>query len=216
MAGRATTNGTGAATPDTTPGALFLAATSQNRGATHEGLALFGLHYWDPRLAGIRSPDRQGRPRRFQLRYDPTDISCVAVFENGLWLGDGYARELRLPDGRYEATSLWELRLAKERAHEPSQQRPPHPQSWLVHLLEARELITQRAGRAEAHSPQDPTIARTSGAAPAGTDLGPTPGPGDRPTRRDGPVLGRLAGPRSGPTLAAAGKLREVIELQRR
>ena len=116
----------------------------ETRCATHEGLALFGLHYWDPRLAGIRSPDRQGHSRRFHLRYDPADVSCVAVFENGLWLGDAYARELRLPDGRYEATSLWELRLAKERARECSQQRAPHPQSWLVHLLEARELIAQR------------------------------------------------------------------------
>jgi hypothetical protein len=117
---------------------------SETRLATQAGLALFGLHYWDPKLAGIRSPDRQGRRRRFHLRYDPTDVSRVAVFEGGIWLGDGYARELRLPDGHYEPVSLWELKLAKDLARQHNQQRLPRPHSWLVHLLEARELIAQR------------------------------------------------------------------------
>ena len=116
----------------------------QTRVATHSGLALFGLHYWDHKLAGIRNPDRQGRRRQFHLRYDPTDVSQVAVFEDGVWLGDGYARELRLPDGHFEPVSLWELSLAKDLARQHSQQRLPRPHSWLVHLLEARELIAQR------------------------------------------------------------------------
>jgi hypothetical protein len=116
----------------------------KTRLATQAGLALFGLHYWDPKLAGIRSPDRQGRRRRFHLRYDPTDVSRVAVFEDGVWLGDGYARELRLPDGHYEPVSLWELKLAKDLVRQHNQQRLPRPHSWLVHLLEARELIAQR------------------------------------------------------------------------
>ena len=116
----------------------------ETRLATQAGLALFGLHYWDPKLAGIRSPDRQGRRRRFHLRYDPTDVSRIAVFEDGVWLGDGYARELRLPDGHYEPVSLWELKLAKDLARQHNQQRLPRPHSWLVHLLEARELIAQR------------------------------------------------------------------------
>ena len=116
----------------------------QTRVATQSGLALFGLHYWDHKLAGIRNPDRQGRRRQFHLRYDPTDISQVAVFEDGVWLGDGYARELRLPDGHFEPVSLWELGLAKDLARQHSQQRIPRPHSWLVHLLEARELIAQR------------------------------------------------------------------------
>ena len=114
------------------------------RVATRSGLALFGLHYWAPNLAGLRSPDRQGRRRRFHLRYDPTDLSRVAVFEHGVWLGDGYARELRLPDGHYEPVSLWELNLAKALVRSQTQQRQPRPHSWLIHLLEARELIAQR------------------------------------------------------------------------
>lgn len=115
-----------------------------SRRVTANGLALFGLHYWAPALDGLRSPDRQGQRRSFQLRYDPTDVSRVAVFEAGQWLGDGYARELRLPDGSYEPTSLWELALAKDLMRQQNARRTAHPHSWLLHLLEARELIAQR------------------------------------------------------------------------
>lgn len=116
----------------------------ETRQATPDGLALFGLHYWDVSLGSLRSRDRQGRQRQYFLRYDPLDVSRIAVFENGIWLGDGFARELRLPDGHYESVSLWELSLAKEIARQQNQQRTPRPHSWLIHLLEARELITQR------------------------------------------------------------------------
>ncbi len=114
------------------------------RRATRHGLALFGMHYWDVQLGSLRSPDRQGHPRHFYLRYDPADISRVAVFEAGCWLGDAFARELRLPDGQFESASLWELQLAKELAQQPGMQRPARPASWLIYLLEARELIAQR------------------------------------------------------------------------
>jgi hypothetical protein len=114
------------------------------RRATGKGLCLFGLHYWDVGLDNLRHPDRQGRRRSFSLRYDPADVSQVAVFENGLWLGDGYASELRLPDGRYEPASLWELELAKELERSQGQPRSSRSHSWLIHLLETKALIEQR------------------------------------------------------------------------
>ncbi len=114
------------------------------RVATREGLALFSLHYWDATLQGLRSPDRQGQPRRFHLRYDVADISRVAVFEAGHWLGDAFARELRLPDGQFEAVSLWELQLVKALERQQCAERPARPQAWLLTLLEVRELIAQR------------------------------------------------------------------------
>lgn len=124
----------------------FWRLNPETRSATREGLALFGLHYWGVELAGLRSPDRQGRQRQYHLRYSPDDVSRVAVFENGIWLGDGYARELRLADGSFEAVSLWELELAKDLIRQQDQQHRLHlrPHSWLVHILEARELIEQR------------------------------------------------------------------------
>ena len=122
----------------------FWRLNPKTRSATREGLALFGLHYWAVGLAELRSRDRQGRQRRYHLRYNPDDVSQVAVFENGIWLGDGYARELRLADGSYETVSLWELELAKDLIRQRDPQHRLRPHSWLVHILEARELIEQR------------------------------------------------------------------------
>jgi hypothetical protein len=122
----------------------FWRLNPETRIATREGLALFGLHYWGVELAGLRSPDRQGRRRQYHLRYNADDVSRVAVFENGIWLGDGYARELRLADGNHESVSLWELKLAKDLIRQQDQQHRLRPHSWLVHILEARELIEQR------------------------------------------------------------------------
>jgi hypothetical protein len=122
----------------------FWRLNPETRIATREGLALFGLHYWEVGLAGLRSPDRQGRQRHYHLRYDSSDVSRVAVFENGAWLGDGYARELRLADGSYEAVTLWELELSKDLIRQRDAQHRLRPYSWLVHILEARELIEQR------------------------------------------------------------------------
>jgi hypothetical protein len=116
----------------------------ETRQATREGLAVFGLHYWDPALQQLRTPDRQGQRRRFQLRYDPLDISRVAVFEAGRWVGDAFARELQLPDGQFEPVSLWELELAKGLARQHQAAAVGPSQAWLLTLFEARELIAQR------------------------------------------------------------------------
>ena len=78
--------------------ALFGAYTLEHEWPQTPVFLSFGLHYWDVSLAGLRGRDRNGRRRRFHLRYDPDDVSRVAVFEHGNWLGDGYAKELRLPE----------------------------------------------------------------------------------------------------------------------
>jgi hypothetical protein len=148
------------------------------RQATPEGLALFGLHYWDYRLAGLRAAGRRGERRQFQLRYDPLDISRVCVFEDGAWLGDAYARELRLPDGTYEPVSLWELDLAKRLAHTQTGRVPRKTHSWLVHLLEARELIAQRqieqkAIRRKVQQLREQRRGRPPAQAPTSTEIAP-------------------------------------------
>lgn len=132
--------------PTLTPGLerCFWRLHPQTRQATHEGVALFGMHYWDVVLSNLRHPGKRGQPRTFQLRYDPLNISRLAVFEQGVWLGDAYPRELRLPDGRFEPASLWELEMAKDLARVQGGKRLLRTQSWLIHLLEARELIEQR------------------------------------------------------------------------
>ncbi len=123
---------------------VFWRLYPQTRVATEGGLSLFGLHYWEPGLAKLRQPDRQGRTRHYSLRYDPSDVSRVAVFEEGLWLCDAHARELRLPDGRYEPASLWEMELAKDLERASGLSRSLRSHSWLIHLLEAKALIEER------------------------------------------------------------------------
>ncbi len=39
---------------------------------------------------------------------------------------------------------MWELRLAKDLGSQINPQQTPRPHSWLIHLLEAWELIAQR------------------------------------------------------------------------
>ena len=116
----------------------------QTRAVRRMGIGLFGLHYRASHLSLRRGPNQQGKERHFRLRYDPTDISRLAVFEEGQWLGDAYAHELRLANGQYEKVSLWELKMAKTIAQQQHGDRPLRPASWLVHLLETRELIAQR------------------------------------------------------------------------
>jgi hypothetical protein len=116
----------------------------ETRTANSPGIGLFGLHYWHVTLGELRSKNRRGKPRRFHLRYNPADVSRIAVFEDGEWLGDAYARELRLADGQYESVSLWELKMAKAIARQQYGNRLPRPKSWLIHLLETREVVAQR------------------------------------------------------------------------
>ena len=114
------------------------------RVANAHGISLFGMHFWNPALGALPGLDSRAQKRAFHVRYDPLDLSRLAVFEQGAWLGDVYSRELRLPDGSHEAVSLWELQLAKEWARAQHGPRSLRTQSWLIHILEARELIEQR------------------------------------------------------------------------
>lgn len=116
----------------------------QPRQATGRGIALFGMHYWNTGLDNLRALNKHGQRRNFHLRYDPLDISTVAIFEEGAWLGDAYARELRLPNGHYEPASLWEIEIAKALAQAQGGRRALRTHSWLIHLLEGRALIEQR------------------------------------------------------------------------
>lgn len=123
---------------------MFWRAHQQTRFVTHEGIGLFGMHYWSPELGLLRQLDGRGQKRSFRLRYWPSDISRVAVFENGQWLGDAFARELRLPDGKYEPTSLWELELMKEAGAPSGEVRRAKPRTWLADIMDTRDLIEQR------------------------------------------------------------------------
>ena len=52
------------------------------------------------------------------IRYDPADVSKIALFREDEWIDDIGAKELRLPDGSHKLTSLWEVETAKFLARE--------------------------------------------------------------------------------------------------
>src|SRR6266487_129536 len=92
---------------------LFMRMHPQTRQVRSTGIPAFGLNYWSAELGGIERVDRTGRAVAYNFRYDPVDISRIALFRNGEWIGDGYARELQQADGSYLHLSLAEWKTAK-------------------------------------------------------------------------------------------------------
>ena len=92
---------------------LFLRMHPQTRTVQSRGIPAFGLHYWSVELGGIERIDHTGHAVAYNFRYDPVEISRIALFRNGEWIGEGYARELQQADGSYLHLSLAEWKIAK-------------------------------------------------------------------------------------------------------
>lgn len=95
---------------------LFWRLEPETRVLTSKGLSAFGLHYWSADWAGVERVGHDGQPIHYRFRYDPTDISQIALFREGHWLGDGQAKELRQANGRVQSLSLAERQLAQQLA----------------------------------------------------------------------------------------------------
>lgn len=106
---------------------LFWRMDPRPRTLTSKGISAFGLHYSSLALGGAARIDTRGQRVRYTIRYNPTDISCLALFQDGHWLGDVYANQLRLPDGSTQSLSLAERDIARELACQTN-----HPvRDWL-------------------------------------------------------------------------------------
>jgi hypothetical protein len=92
---------------------LFWRMSPETRQRREKGISFNGMHYWSPELAGAPRVDRSGKPVEYTLRTDVEDISHIALFKNGIWVGDAFAQELRYPDGTYRRVSAAERDLAK-------------------------------------------------------------------------------------------------------
>lgn len=84
--------------------------------------------------------DREDKPILCSIRYDPVDISRVALFREDLWIDDIGAKELLLPDGSYKPTSLWEVHTAKALAKDAN----GDTRDWLAYVNKAEELEKRR------------------------------------------------------------------------
>jgi hypothetical protein len=119
---------------------LFLRMNHDTRQINGKGISAFGLNYSSSALDAAEIIGRDGQAVQYSFRYDPSDISRLALFREDHWVGDIFARELKLPDGTVKPTSLWELRLAKAIAK--ARQSDTH--DWLAYLNTAERLGKKR------------------------------------------------------------------------
>jgi hypothetical protein len=128
---------------------LFWHMSPTTRVINDKGVCAFGMDYWSPDLNRAERIGKDGRRVRFTFRYDPTDISCLALFRDGTWVGDLYAKQLRQPDGSLRAVSLAERQLAQKLARQAGHS----PRDWLHYIQEidalnlARQQERRSAGR---------------------------------------------------------------------
>lgn len=95
---------------------LFWRLHPDPRKITSKGISLFGLNYWSAALKDAPQRDKHGKRIEYRVRVDVDDISHIALFKEGQWLGDLHALKLRLPDGSPERVSLAERRLSQRAA----------------------------------------------------------------------------------------------------
>lgn len=125
---------------------LFWRMSPHSRVITGKGISAFGMDYWSPDLSRAERVGRNGQRIRYSFRYDPADISRLALFRDGTWVGDLYAKQLRQPDGALLSVGLAERDLAQKMARHTGQS----AQDWLQYIYDIDELsrVRQRERRA--------------------------------------------------------------------
>jgi hypothetical protein len=134
---------------------LFWRMNPSPRIINSKGICAFGLDYWSPDLSRAERVGKNGQPVPFNFHYDPADISCLALFRDGAWVGDVYAKQLRQPDGSLYLISLAERQLAQKMARQAGQS----PRDWLRYIQEIDELNQTRQRERQAarrHAPNGP------------------------------------------------------------
>ncbi len=118
----------------------FLHLIPETRQITEKGICVFGMQYTSSAVARAERIGMDSKPIQYSLRYDPTDISKIAMFREDRWLDDIGAKELLLPDGSYKPTSLWEVQTAKVLAKDAN----GVTRDWLAFVNKAEELEKRR------------------------------------------------------------------------
>jgi len=119
---------------------LFWRLSPQTRVLTNKGIHAFGMCYWSPDLQQATRVDMAGKQIRYRFRYNPQDISRIALFRDGHWLGDLTAKELRQADGSVQPLSLWERTSHLRQA----QQAVAQHAHWLDFVHDMETLSQQR------------------------------------------------------------------------
>lgn len=123
----------------------FMRLYPDERRITSRGIAAFGLHYWSAELGGLTRRDHTGKSIQYQFRYTPADLSRIAVFRDGTWVGDASARELQQADGSVRQVSQAEWTQAKQRVRDHDQQAIGKTAGELVLMTDLKELQERRS-----------------------------------------------------------------------
>lgn len=137
---------------------LFWRLHPDPRKITSKGISLFGLNYWSAALKDAPQRDKHGKRIEYRVRVDVNDISHIALFKEGQWLGDLHALQLRLPDGTYESVSLAERRISQRDARlagKPATQWLSFRNRWHT-IAEERKKQARNRGKA-AKAPAAPS-----------------------------------------------------------
>ncbi len=123
----------------------FMRLYPDERHITSRGIAAFGLHYWSADLGGLARRDHTGKSIPYQFRYTPADLSQIAIFRDGSWIGDARASELQQADGSVRHVSQAEWIQAKHRARDHDQQTGGKTAAELVLMTDLKELHERRS-----------------------------------------------------------------------
>jgi transposase InsO family protein len=144
---------------DTERERMFWRMDPGTRQISSKGIHAFAMSYWSPELDNLERVNRQGQKVEYSFNYDPDDLRCIALFRDGAYQCDLYAKELRLPDGSYQRISVKERELAKTLAQEKS----GASRDWLAYLDELRGVTdARRRERDEAQRSRQQNAASTS------------------------------------------------------
>lgn len=155
--------------PPLTPGVerLFWRMDPRPRQVTQHGIGAFGLHYSTDGLR--RETGKDGNPLHFDISYEPSDISRLALFRGTTWVGDVYAKELKLADKTYLHISLAEHEISKLIARTDRQAKT----DLLDYRDEVRALAQTRAAEkmVKQNQPQKPKPRRSRQSLPSDEDV---------------------------------------------
>mgnify|MGYP001271705359 CR=1 FL=1 len=152
---------TAALVPPQTPALqrLFWRLSPRTRVLTTKGIHAFGMTYWSPDLQRAARVTLQGERLRYRFRYDPHDLSRIALFHESDWVGDLEAKELRQADGSLRALSVWEHAVG----HQAARAAGAPENHWLSFVHEVETLSQQRLR-------EQKRARRPSSAAPSASD----------------------------------------------
>lgn len=118
---------------------LFLRKSTETRTINSGAICLFGMHYRSKDLDKAPRLEK-GEPIKYSFRYDPSNISWLAIYNEAEYVCDVEADELRLPDDSLRSTSLWEMEMAKDFAKDLY----GDTRDWVSILNEKWKLMAQR------------------------------------------------------------------------